>query len=362
MTNTKKILFFLQAAIGGAERVTLVLAKSLDTSRFSVSFVLIGDEQGVLEIKPFIPKEYPYIHLPKLKSGLRQMQLYHQLIKKQQPDYIFSSVFHINTKLLLISHLFPHTKFIVRNNIGLYRLSHIQKFAVYISYLSAKKIICQTEEMENELNNMFPFAKGKTIVLHNPLDKDFIDAHKDEEDPICLEKRKPVFIASGRYSKEKGFDILLKAFNKVLVQYPEASLYILGNKTGNNAPYANLLVELANELHIEDKVVFFGYTSNPYSMVAHANCYVQSSYAEGLPNALIEALYLGTPAAATTCIPIVKRIILEGMTGYLAPVGDADRLADAMIKAFQLGRIKTTYQPEDLDQFRKLFESTKHDK
>lgn len=362
MSSKKKILFFLQAAVGGAERVSVIIAKSFDLKYYDVSFILVGDKHGAKEIQEFIPQHYTCTLIPKLHSGIAQIRLYSSVIKQASPNYVFSSVFHINTKLLSISLFFPNTKFIVRNNIGLYRLSFLKKIIVGISYALAHTIICQTEEMENELNKMFPFTKGRTIILHNPLDKEFINARKDEGDPICQEKRKPVFIASGRYSKEKGFDILLKAFNKVLVQYPEASLYILGNKTGNNAPYANLLVELANELHIEDKVVFFGYTSNPYSMVAHANCYVQSSYAEGLPNALIEALYLGTPAAATTCIPIVKRIIQEGMTGYLAPVGDADRLADAMIKALQLGRIKTTYQPEDLDQFRKLFESTKHDK
>ena len=83
----------------------------------------------------------------------------------------------------------------------------------------------------------------------------------------------------------------------------------------------------------------------------NASCFVLSSRSEGLPNALIEAQYIGTPAAACTCIPIIGRIVDEGKTGYLAEVEDYKGLAEAMMKASKLGRIKTTYKSSSFDDF-----------
>ena len=87
----------------------------------------------------------------------------------------------------------------------------------------------------------------------------------------------------------------------------------------------------------------------------NADCFVLSSRNEGLPNVLIEALYLGTPAAATICIPAVTRIVEVGKTGYLARPEDVNSLAEAMLNAVQLGRIQSDYPMDTMIEFNKLF-------
>ena len=109
-------------------------------------------------------------------------------------------------------------------------------------------------------------------------------------------------------------------------------------------------------LQLTDKVHCVGFKDNPYIYVKHADCFVLSSRNEGLPNVLIEALYLGTPSAATTCIPIIERIIENGETGYLAESENPESLAKAMINASALGRIKSTYKSATINDFTNLFE------
>ena len=70
---------------------------------------------------------------------------------------------------------------------------------------------------------------------------------------------------------------------------------------------------------------------------------------------MIEALYLGTPVAATFCIPVIGRIVTEGKTGYLAEPENPQSLACAMLKAPQLGRIHTDYQSARIEDFAQLF-------
>ena len=88
----------------------------------------------------------------------------------------------------------------------------------------------------------------------------------------------------------------------------------------------------------------------------NADCFVLSSRNEGLPNVLIEALYIGTPSAACTCIPVIERIVENGKTGYLANSEDFDGLAEAMLNAACLGQIKSTYQSSSIEQVLKYFD------
>ena len=66
-----------------------------------------------------------------------------------------------------------------------------------------------------------------------------------------------------------------------------------------------------------------------------------SSVSEGLPNALIEAMYLNMPVAVTNCIPFIDCKVHNGENGYKANVGDSDALSKAMLNALKLkGKIK----------------------
>ena len=62
--------------------------------------------------------------------------------------------------------------------------------------------------------------------------------------------------------------------------------------------------------------------------MADADLLLSTSDFEGLPNALIEAQGLGLPAVATRCPFGPDEIVVDGVTGLLVPVGDAEALAE----------------------------------
>lgn len=134
-------------------------------------------------------------------------------------------------------------------------------------------------------------------------------------------------LAAGRLEKVKGFDILLRALAMARAELPQARLVLLGD-----GALRGELQALARSLDLADCVEFAGFQKNPYPWMRAADLYVLSSFNEGLPNTLIEALICGTPAVATDCRCGPRDILLDGLGGDLVNVGDPAGLAEAMLR------------------------------
>lgn len=352
----KKILFFSQSGVGGAERITASISDALDRTRFEAVFYLLEGVKTANDLSDFIPHDYR-IERIKHTNPLGVTWQFYKTMRKECPDVVFCSAQHLNRKLLFLSPFFPRCKFVVRNANYLYTHTPVQKLMMALSYPLADIIITQTEEMREELiKGLRLKKKQRVMVLHNPVDTRMIDEKMKCGSVIKSNPASIRYIAVGRFAPEKGFDLLITAFNLVQQRQPNAMLYILGNIKGNSTGYYTIVKENVNRLGLQDKVVFTGYTDNPYSYEKNCNCFVLSSRNEGLPNVLIEALYIGLPAAAFKCIPIIERIVEEGKTGYLAEKENPASLAEAMIKASALGRIKTTYKGASFEDFTRLFD------
>ncbi len=344
----KKVLMFSAPGVGGAERMTCTISKMLLKENFEVIFYVIEEYDRKTEITDFIPKGA----VVKYMTTDNVIFNFLKIIHKEKPSYVFASSIGFNVRLCLCRLFYPKLKVIVRNNIYLYLKSNIWKYAIRFTYNLAKNIIAQTEEMKDELVKVAGVKSDRIKVLHNPLDKEYINKCLEAPSPYAKSQSK-IFVAVGRFSEEKGFDILVRSFKKLLSAYSDAKLYIVGRVIEN--AYFNSVKQYVDDNAIRDRVFFVGLKQNPYIYIKHADCFVLSSRSEGLPNVLIESLFIGTPVAATRCIPIIERIVNNEETGYLAEPDDVNSLSEAMIKAVSLGRITTTYKSAEEDDFVRMF-------
>lgn len=353
--NKRKILFFLQSGVGGAERMSVLIGKLLAKDKFEVKFYLLQKGEQVSDITKFIPAGYETNTLPPATSLKRIKQIFN-ILQKEKPDIVFSSVLYINNKVLPLRLLFPKTKFIIRCENYLYTFSQKQKAVIWIVYRMANYIIAQTDEMKQELVGQLSINGNKIFVLQNPIDTQTIQNKMEGAVSPYLQNEKKHFVASGRFAFQKGFDMLVEAFAKVADKRDDVELFIIGSKEGKNKLEFERVWAIAKDKGIENLVHCEGFQNNPYPYINFADCFVLSSRWEGLPNVLIEAQYLGTPAAAMKCIPIIERIICNNVNGCLAEKEDVDSLAEAMTKAIDMGRIKSSYKGAKPEDFTHLFE------
>lgn len=128
----------------------------------------------------------------------------------------------------------------------------------------------------------------------------------------------------GRFSPEKGQDVMLDAWPLVLREHPGLSLRIIGDGQERSA-----LEEQAQRLKIADRVEFTGWRSDMPEQYARLDGLVLSSRSEGLPFAVLEAMSYGLPVIATR-VGAIDHVIDSGATGWICEPGDPQALAEAI--------------------------------
>lgn len=349
--SRKSVIFFVPNTVGGAERVTITIAKLLDPLKYDVQFAIIGNTMG--EIRHFIPINCKVLHV-KIRSiwDFATYRIY-RLLKQKNPDIVFSSLCYLNSRVVLAAHIKGGIKTIIRNNNNYFAEKNIvTKILRRLCYPLADEIIMQTEEMATEFKRLFR-GKCKSInVIHNPIDTDTIIRCTDNAgNPF--DKNYINYVYVGRITRVKGVDILISAFEKVLEVNPQSRLYIIGKVDSTDAFYHSLRASI-RESEVENKIIFKGFASNPYIYIKYADSLVLSSRNEGLPNVILEAMYLQCPVVVTRSIPIIDRIVSKDR-GIVVDVDDVEGLSKAMIDILSYN-ITTKYKEESNIQLINLFE------
>lgn len=332
--RSNKVVICLPPTCGGAERVSLTIGKILVAHHYKVEVLIVGREEG--DIKDFIPNEikWTFVHIRNIWE-FTTLKLAKIFLSKK-PDIVFCSLMYLNPRVILAAKISRIPHIIVRNNNSIETLDVLSKMLVKKTYPLADKVIFQTLEMKAEFTNKLPFLpKEKTFVITNPVDTYYIDEKiKGNASPYDEQYVNYVFV--GRIHPSKGLDVLIPAFHNLLSKINNSRLYIVGK--ADNDEYANYLRDLANKLNLKGNIFWVGFTDNPYRYMAGASCLVLPSRLEGLPNVVLEAIYLGVPVIATRSVPVVDRIVGKKQ-GIVVDVGDEMGLMDAMCNI-------TRYRPE----------------
>ncbi len=304
----KKMMLIVPALHqGGFEKVCVATARLLQP-HFQIQIVIFDSREIAYDIRGL---EVIDLHLAsrpgkfaKLWNVIRRACKIHQLKKKEGADIAYS--FGPTANIANIVSGGKAEKWLgIRSYMDMDNRGQIKWFCK-----KADRVICCSERICREVEEKYGCARA--VTLHNPFDMREIESLAGQEAAALPWEEGRILVSMGREDSVKGFWHLLKSFAIIHEALPDTKLMIIGQ--GEYVQYK----ELAAGLGVEDAVCFTGLKKNPYPYLKRSSLYVLTSYNEGFPNALVEAMALGVPVVATDCMT-GPREILEEKYGILVP-------------------------------------------
>ncbi len=254
-----------------------------------------------------------------LWANVRRVCALRRVVSTLRPHAVLSFVTSMNVLTILACIHLP-VRVIVSERVdpAAHHESRIWGALRSIAYRHADAVVVQTQKAAEWFRARS--RKGAAVVvIPNPV------VPRSSNESHNHQPGGPFLLAAGRFTHQKGFDLLIRAFAAVTARGPGLRLVIAGE--GPNGQY---LRDLAAELGLAARVSFPGRVRNLTALMKAAVAFILPSRYEGFPNVLLEALAAGVPCVATDCPGGTREILCDGAYGLLVPPQDPGALAAAI--------------------------------
>ncbi|BFP42765.1 N-acetylgalactosamine-N,N'-diacetylbacillosaminyl -diphospho-undecaprenol 4-alpha-N-acetylgalactosaminyltransferase [Flavobacteriaceae bacterium GF1] len=306
--NKIKILFVLPTlTAGGAEKIIAYIAQNINRKYFESYLIIVGHEAEAkykikgIEVK-FLNKDRVLYAIPALFS----------VLYSYRPNVVLSSIGHLNTIMGLLSFFFAKTKFAIRESSVISerskfgksrKLGNFSGLLSKIAYDQVDCVICQSRDMAEDFKKIYNIPDTKIDIINNPITLTIKPKSKSAISGITK------FITIGRLSQEKGHLRVLELLAKLKKPFQYT---IIGSGTEKD-----VIFERIKELNLEDRITHIQHTDDVYQYLKTHDLFLQGSFVEGFPNAVLESCVAGTPVLAFNVPGGTKEIIEHNINGFL---------------------------------------------
>ncbi len=324
-----KAMFFLADTDGGgAQRTVVNLVNTFPSAEIEATLV-VGRADGPARgwLRP--GRRLLVLGVPRARAALGPLR---RAIRAERPDVLFATMVDANIlaaaatvglsrrPALVLRETNPHRS---RDDLGILR-----RRAIRWAYLRADRVVALSTGVGRELVEDYGLDPAKVTTIHNPVDVEAFAAQAE-----AARRSAPpwgdwaaggaVLIGAGRLTRQKGFDLLLRALARIGDR--TVRLVLLGD-----GPERTALEALVAELGLGARVSLPGFVDDPAAWLAHADLFVLSSRWEGFGHAIVEAMACGLPVLATDCPHGPAEIITDGLDGRLVSPDDPSALAEGI--------------------------------
>lgn len=310
-----KILFVINGlGGGGAEKVFVDLIRNFDQKKYDIT-VLAVDDWGIYKYEMRKMVKYHYLMKHEEKEGIKRkwygfLSVIGRKIIRSFPSHVLYKWFikgtydveiaYIEgeaTKILAgsnnrksVKYAWVHTDMIKNPwTEKIYKNVEIEKK----DYQKFNRIMAVSESVKEAFEKKYGISAD---VMYNALDdREIVEKAKDQIDTI-IKNESLCIVTVGGLREVKGFLRLLKVINRLQNEKISVQLVIIGEGSEREK-----LERYIQSNGLEEKVLLYGFTTNPYSLIIQGDLYVCSSFAEGFSTSVTEALILGVPVLTTEC-------------------------------------------------------------
>ncbi|HIF9523260.1 TPA: glycosyltransferase [Photobacterium damselae] len=310
----KTVAFFINdiSNVGGTQKVVALLTRGF-TKYSNVKIIIYS-----LEVKQWdcLSESFSNVEIISLASKYNVLGLLYSIIKINilNHKYKVDTIIGIGAYLSIFLPFFINVKKIASEHNSYSIVSNIMCKLRKFSYKYIDYIVSLTE---NDLDE-YKRINDCSIVIPNPIDK------KGEK--LNIERtRFNSIVAVGTLTKRKGFERLLRMWLSIENRC-DFSLDIYGD--GEDLEK----LKKQSKEYGHKRVTFHGKVSNIEEYLSKAKIFVMTSYVEGFPMVLLEAMSSGLPCIAYDIKTGPKEIIINTENGYLINDDDEVEFINAVLR------------------------------
>jgi glycosyltransferase involved in cell wall biosynthesis len=211
-------------------------------------------------------------------------------------------------------------------------------------YSLADCVLTISEDLGAGLSQRFDLPPARIATIYNAVD--LASAQRQAALPLPPDAPvdDPYIVSIGRLERQKGYDLLLKAYAASRAR-SNLKLVILGEGKELNA-----LREQAAQLGISDRVHWIGFCDNPWAYAARAKMFVLASRWEGFGNVVVEAMACKVPVIVTDCDFGPREIVTDGEDGLVVASESVTELRDAIDRCFEDEQLRRRFIMRGLER------------
>jgi GalNAc-alpha-(1->4)-GalNAc-alpha-(1->3)-diNAcBac-PP-undecaprenol alpha-1,4-N-acetyl-D-galactosaminyltransferase len=312
---------------GGAERVAVDLCGFLAKSGRDVSVLtLSGDDADAYDLPVSVHRRRIEIRretkskFRSIKFTISHLMEMRRSILALKPDVVLSFIEQTNIRTIgcLVAAGIP---VVVSERIhpGCHPVPRSWAFLRRMVYRFASAVIVQNNTIADWFRKFVP-TRHLVTIPNAVRDPTFLGDHRGRTN-------EPIILGIGRLAKQKGFDLLLCAFSNAGLADDGWRIVLLGEGDEHEA-----LLKLSEDLGISKSVEMPGHVKDVSKWILRSSIFALPSRYEGFPNALLEAMQLGTACVSFDCPSGPAELIEEGRNGLLVPPEDVDALSKSLLK------------------------------
>ena len=217
--------------------------------------------------------------------------------------------------------------------------------------LLARRIVAVSERERSNLVQS-PLVPGRKVVaVHNGLDatRYAVEAGASLRREFGFPDDAVVVGICAQLRPEKNHEIFLRAAHSIAGRSDRARFLIIGDGVRRQT-----LENLAADLNLDTRCAFAGHRSDVPELLKYLDIGVLTSKREGLPLVVLEYMTSGLPVVSTA-VGGIPEAIRSDQNGFLVPVGDAEALADRIMKLIEAPELRKRFSSRGREIFDQSF-------
>ncbi|MCK4304742.1 MAG: glycosyltransferase [Candidatus Eisenbacteria sp.] len=322
MTPTKLLYCIDSITRGGTESQLVGLIRRLDRRRFSPHLCTLRPSDNLIENVDCPRLELPTRRLlaPGGIASLRRLADY----LRQENIQIVQTFFQDSTALGITAARMARVpaRLISFRDLGFWR-NPMWSLSMRCLYPWVTGFVANSKAVKNHICLLDHLDPRRVSVIYNGIDTNQYEFREHREGELSIG------IVGNLNRRVKRTDLFLRAAARVAAVHPEVSWHVIGD-----GALRGEYESLAADLGIAERTVFTGHSTDVSTYLHHLTIGVICSDSEGFSNAVLEYMLSGC-AVVATAVGGNMEAVRDGVTGLLAPAGNDEALAHALIRLIE---------------------------